>query len=258
MISLRIHVDSMLEELREHVLRKPDVYAFILLDLERYRHVTEFIIAEREGVIEGFVVMFRGGVLMSVIIDGTHEAVEFLVEKFSKMLRKPAIINVPREYEDKVLKVLKNVVAVYSVDVMSVRKGEERLIIKHPYREVVEGDYKQLANLLGERRARRVIASYRPVFGIFVNSQLVSTAATLVKLKEVWMLGAVYTHPEYRNRGFATSVCSAWLKHAFENTNIATLWVRSDNLPAKRVYEKLGFKTVRVNSWICVEVDKKP
>lgn len=87
-------------------------------------------------------------------------------------------------------------------------------------------------------------------YGIFVGSKLVSVACIQVKLPEIWILGGFYTKPEYRNRGYATSLASFLVKEALKETDRVGLHVRADNHPARRVYEKVGFRLYKKMCWL--------
>ncbi|MGQ9507611.1 MAG: GNAT family N-acetyltransferase [Candidatus Bathycorpusculaceae bacterium] len=60
----------------------------------------------------------------------------------------------------------------------------------------------------------------------------------------------LYTKPEHRNKGYATSLASFLVKEALKQTNHVGLFVRSDNYPAKRVYEKVGFNVYKRMFWL--------
>ena len=55
----------------------------------------------------------------------------------------------------------------------------------------------------------------------------------------------VATHESHRDRGYATSVVSALVKEILQTNNLALIHVLKDNIPARRVYEKVGFKICR-------------
>lgn len=107
-----------------------------------------------------------------------------------------------------------------------------------------EGNAEDLADLLGISLydAMRYIKTNKPVIGLYTDHRLVSTAATLVAEPEVWVLGGVFTRSNYRRRGYAAQVIKTWLKLAFREAERVVLWVRKSNIPARRLYEKLGFR----------------
>jgi predicted GNAT family acetyltransferase len=72
------------------------------------------------------------------------------------------------------------------------------------------------------------------------------------------MIGGVYTHPEHRNKGYSTLATSAVTEEALENAEAAALFVRSDNYPAIRAYEKIGYKKIGEKLWVDVGTGLMP
>jgi predicted GNAT family acetyltransferase len=81
-------------------------------------------------------------------------------------------------------------------------------------------------------------------YGIEQDGQLISVAGTHL-VSDVYSVGAVgnvMTHPDHQCRGYAThttyAVCAELVRRGIKTI---VLNVRQDNVPAIRVYEKLGF-----------------
>jgi RimJ/RimL family protein N-acetyltransferase len=100
--------------------------------------------------------------------------------------------------------------------------------------------------------------SRMPVYGVFIGDELVSFAGSFIQLPQVWMIGGVYTHPNHRNRGYATLATSAVTEEALKHAETAALFVRSDNYPAIKVYEKIGYEKLGEKLWIDVGTGMKP
>jgi len=98
----------------------------------------------------------------------------------------------------------------------------------------------------GETAAQRLVEGMkdRIWLGIKINGKLVSIGNT--RLTD-WgsNIGVIATHEAYRNRGYATSIVSALVKEILQKSNLALIHVLSNNLPAIRAYEKVGFKPYR-------------
>ncbi len=71
-----------------------------------------------------------------------------------------------------------------------------------------------------------------------MDEELVSYAGSLLQLPQVWTIGGVYTHLDHKNEGYATLTTSAVTEEALKNAEAAALFVRPDNRPAIRAYEK--------------------
>jgi RimJ/RimL family protein N-acetyltransferase len=90
-----------------------------------------------------------------------------------------------------------------------------------------------------ERLAREIY------FGIYDGSRIVSAAGTHVRSAEAGIaaVGNVLTRLGHRDRGLATSVTSAVTEAALAEHRDVVLNVRQENVPAIRVYERLGYQT---------------
>ena len=77
------------------------------------------------------------------------------------------------------------------------------------------------------------------------TKQLVSVAGLhiLSRTDGLAALGNIVTHPEHRGRGLSTA-CTAHLSAALrdEGVPLLVLNVRHENLGARKIYEKLGFR----------------
>jgi ribosomal protein S18 acetylase RimI-like enzyme len=81
--------------------------------------------------------------------------------------------------------------------------------------------------------------------GVFIDGFLVSIAGThVVSYSEgVAVVGNVFTHPVYRGGGLATISTGATTAALLERCPLVVLTVESENEPAVRVYQRLGYET---------------
>jgi predicted GNAT family acetyltransferase len=82
--------------------------------------------------------------------------------------------------------------------------------------------------------------------GIHESGQLVAMAGERLRPFGHTEISAVCTHPKYRDHGYASSLVSALIQNIMKRNEIPFLHVRTENVGAIRVYEKLGFKTRRI------------
>lgn len=82
--------------------------------------------------------------------------------------------------------------------------------------------------------------------GIHEAGRLVAMAGERLKPYRHTEISAVCTHPDYRGRGYASSLVSVLIQRITKRSEIPFLHVRTENPSAIRVYEKLGFKTRRI------------
>ena len=84
------------------------------------------------------------------------------------------------------------------------------------------------------------------VFGAYQNSELIGTASftQLSGLKDCHkgLLRAMYVRPTVRRSGAGRQLVQAIIDHARQKVEQIQLAVVSDNLPALRLYQSLGFR----------------
>lgn len=84
-----------------------------------------------------------------------------------------------------------------------------------------------------------------PYYCVKVKGNIVSVAGVHLVTPMIAQLGNIITDKAYQNRGFATA-CTALLATTLASKDrIISLFVKTDNAPAIRVYEKLGFSKRR-------------
>ncbi len=96
------------------------------------------------------------------------------------------------------------------------------------------------------------------VVGGFEGDRLAAVARAEVRLPEVWHVSGVYTAPADRGRGRGAGVVGRLLSDAAERGARTGLFVRADNPPALRLYDRLGFSPGVPRSWIDAGADRPP
>jgi RimJ/RimL family protein N-acetyltransferase len=83
-------------------------------------------------------------------------------------------------------------------------------------------------------------------YGCHVRGQLVAAAGTHAysTTEGVGVVGNVFSHPDFRNRGYGSAVTAAVTAHLRERCGLIVLNVDPANRGARRVYEKLGYREV--------------
>jgi len=149
---------------------------------------------------------------------------------------------------------------------MLVNKGKAEFFSSEHVRRLKEEDGSKLASVLSSLKGRSKQSQKKysdwikkmPMYGVFVDDELVSYAGSFIQTREVWMIGGVYTLPDHRNKGYATLSTSAITREALEKSEAAALFVRSDNYSAIRAYEKIGFRKIGEKLWVDVGTGRKP
>lgn len=231
-----------LEELEEYCLKDPVRHAFTLWDIRREREKTDFYVYfEKE--IRGYMLIFRGTDIPSIIVHGD----EYITKKFLGMIREErCIIHMPFEY----INLWKGGYK-YGVYVMTAKP--EFYGLNDNVREIKD------ATLLKDLFLNpEYLVEKARTFGLIYENKVVSVASALAHIPEVWVLGAVYTRREYRNKGFATRVIGHFMSIASRETKNVVLWVRDDNNIAINLYKKYSFRIVGKDAWISVGVNILP
>jgi predicted GNAT family acetyltransferase len=82
--------------------------------------------------------------------------------------------------------------------------------------------------------------------GVREGGQLVAMAGERLRPSGYTEISAVCTRPDHRGRGYASSLVSTLIQKITKRDEIPFLHVRTENVGAVRVYEKLGFETRRI------------
>ncbi|HMD00391.1 MAG TPA: GNAT family N-acetyltransferase [Ferruginibacter sp.] len=87
-------------------------------------------------------------------------------------------------------------------------------------------------------------------FGIFQNDKLVAVTGERMKMNDFTEISAVVTHPSYIGRSFAKQLIARTVEKVLNEGKIPFLHVADTNTAAIRLYEKLGFTTIRsISFW---------
>jgi predicted GNAT family acetyltransferase len=78
-------------------------------------------------------------------------------------------------------------------------------------------------------------------FGFFVEGRLVSMAGTRLAAGPYTEVSAVCTHPDFVGQGLAQRVLPYVMHYIQQQGQIPYLQLYPDNLPALRLYQRLGF-----------------
>jgi ribosomal protein S18 acetylase RimI-like enzyme len=81
--------------------------------------------------------------------------------------------------------------------------------------------------------------------GIKIDGALAAMGGERMRLPGFTEISAVCTHPEHRGRGYAQALVTELARRIKERGETPFLHVKTDNIDAIHVYEKLGFHTRR-------------
>lgn len=250
---------QIIKSLRSDVVK----HVFAFYDLQYEPEHTTVHAAFENGNLKGYILIYTALDFPSIILECEADTAEKLIEYAPKnrfiMHAPPNLLPIiKRKFPD---------AKHYVENWMLVKKGQAKFFKSESVRRLcTEDDVARLANLLSTRedRPRETVKRYMnlvtktPIYGVFVNDELVSYAGSFLQLPQVWMIGGVYTHPNHRNKAYATLATSAVTDEALKNAESAALFVRSNNYPAIKAYEKIGYKKIGEKLWVDVGTGLKP
>ena len=238
-------------------------HVFAIYDIQHDPQHTTAYAAFEEDKLEGYILIYTATDVPSVILECENKAAGRLLEHtpHSKF-----IVHAPPNLLPAIEKRFPEAKH-YVEDWMLVRKNEATFFEPELAKRLRTGeDASKLADLLLSRKDRppNTLKRYAewvskmPIYGIFKEDKLVSYAGSFIQLPQVWLIGGVYTDPEHRNKGYATIATSAITEEALKTAEAAALFARSDNHPAVRAYEKIGFRKIGEKVWVDVGTGLKP
>jgi len=248
-------IDSLKADIIKHV------FAFYGIQYEPEKTIMHTVF--RNGKLEGYILAYTALDFPSIILECTKDVAEKLIAYTPE---NQFIIHTPPNLLPIIKKKFPNAKH-YIENWMLVKKGWANFFRTEFVRRLCsEEDASKLAILLStwKERSRGTADRYKelirkmPTYGVFINNELVAYAGSFIQLPQVWMIGGVYTHPKYRDKGYATIVTSAITEEALTKAEAAALFVRSDNYPAIKVYEKIGYQKIGEKLWVDVGTGLKP
>ena len=230
-------------------------HVYLFYDTVYEAENTELYLALSSGSIVGYLLVWRGYGYYGIHVWGrAHGLVEYMPYKGR------AVVHV---YSDElaplVIDYLKSkgaeVQVKHYLDMVVDEEGfkpyspeKARRLDPRDIEEFVE--LKKIQGVLVDREAAEAMLVKRRYYGFFQDGKLVSMACAYVRTSEVWVVGDVFTHPDYRGRGYGKIVTSAITRDAVYSGARALLHVEENNEPAIRLYRKLGYEVVGKKKWI--------
>ncbi len=229
----------------KYVNRDPLDNYFFIYDYKQNRDRSRFYLAINEGEeLIGVSVNYDNHVVQ---FRGTEAAIRLMLEELD--IGK-AYLQVPVEYEQIVQGKYPSFSSKMQTTLMSIQRGRENIKISSmPLRLKVE-DAGEISDLIGQTKFELWIGTVEEVksrfvdstwFGIRESGKLVSVGAA--RLNDYGgLIGPIATLAAFRNKGYATSIVSAFVAETLRMSSTPMISVRNNNLPAIRVYSSIGFE----------------
>jgi GNAT superfamily N-acetyltransferase len=236
------------EAFERHARRDVPHHFFFLFDWIFNRDRTEIWLALRENGIQGMMLVYDRRVIQ---LRGSETAAEALLNEDIDLEK--VEFNVEPQHRQVVLEKFPPS-REYEMMLMTLRRDQEHLYPSERVVRLTPANADGMAALMrsaspefwGTVKLERITASLDRTLwvGVFADGKLVSLGNTALT-DFASNVGAVATHDSYRNRGHATAVVSALLREILRVNDLALIHVLKDNMLARRVYEKVGFKPYR-------------
>lgn len=219
---------------------------FYFYDWQMQREKTQIYLAMDCGSIVGSMLVFNGSIVQ---LRGATDAVAFLL---SNLQLEKAEVQVPADSEDLLLAKFPLFCFKVQITLMTITRGEERLTFSVQPEPLTKADAVAVADLMRQCSpeiwseitpdavSAKMAANEAVWLGIKVGGELAAFGYAM-KAPKVSHLTWIATSPNYRCRGYATSIVSALLKEVLSCSEAALIYVIEDNEVAKRVYTSAGF-----------------
>jgi len=238
-------------------------HVFAFYDIQHEPDYTTMYVAFENGSLKGYVLIYTALEFPSVVLECETDTAEKLIDYAPE---NRFVMHVPPNLLPIINRKFPHAKC-YVEDWMLVNRDDVTFFRSKLLRRLrTEDDASKLAMLLSSRKHRTTgtvkkyieLISKQPIYGVFVNDELVSYAGSFIQMPQVWMIGGVYTHPKHRSKGYATLATSAVTEETLKNAEAAALFVRSDNCSAIKVYEKIGYKKIGEKLWVDAGTGMKP
>ena len=102
-------------------------------------------------------------------------------------------------------------------------------------------------NTLSIKKWNGIIKTGVRYCGLFVDNQMVARACIEKLTDQYWEISDMRVAQEYRNRGYATAICSFVANEILSNNRIPTIRTEKDNAAMRKVIKKLKFQPFAEN-----------
>lgn len=244
-----------LERVRQALLQDPIAAAYMLGDLDPlYNHSCTWWVAHEDGADQAVLLVYNGLSAPVVLTYGSAAGIGAIATTQLEDLPWRGHVHLSPDH-------LEAMQATFAFERMRLmlRMGVETSELVREVRSPSH-DYTNITRL-GHRDTGDIVAlsehypdsffephqlSTGHYYGVrTVSGELVSVAGVHIvsRVDQIAALGNIVTHPDHRGRGLSTA-CTAHLAGALadEGMRLLVLNVQRENVDARRVYEKLGFR----------------
>jgi len=219
-------------------------YFFFHVDYAQYPESTKIYMAlDNEEKILGMVLIWKN---RRIQLRGKAVSLEFLLNGKSYNPISITGFDNHKKLISKFFPDYKKEIALYR---MGLKKGDQKDFEKYEFQKLNESYREEITSLMriadpifwGLNNPEDILIDENNIwYGIMKKKDLICIVG-LWKYESIGYIAVVGTHPDYWNRGYASSLISSTLKELFQNKEQCFITVRVANAPALHTYKKLGF-----------------
>jgi len=205
-----------------------------------------FGIFDETNNIQNFFVIFDGFTIPSVVLPVKMNEQQFTLVKnyLVEILPEEFFILTLELLEENLLSHFK--INYCSVDNCMIIKDKGRLLTSRaPLKKAINEELGRIDEFYHETKAN----PWNPIqfesgfyHYIEIEGKIVACGGTHFENPKLAQIGNIYVLKDYRRRGFGELLTSAIAREILDKKELATLFVNQENIPAKNLYEKLGFE----------------
>ncbi|UCC18276.1 MAG: GNAT family N-acetyltransferase [Promethearchaeota archaeon] len=225
-------------------------YFFFHVDYAQYPESTQIYMAlDDEDKIQGMVLIWKD---RRIQLRGTSVSLGFLLNGKNYNPISITGFDNHKELISKFFPDYKKEIALYR---MVLKKGDQKDFENYSFQKLTESHREELTSLMriadpiywGSREPEDILIDENNTWYGIMNKKDLICIVGLWKYEGIGYIAVVGTHPDYLNRGYASSLISSTLKELFQDNEQSFITVRMANAPAIHTYKKLGFSICNVH-----------
>jgi len=219
-------------------------YFFFLVDYSLYPEDTEvFMALDDNKKIHGMILSWKN---RRIQLRGSIESLEFLLKDKNY---EPISITGFEEHKEIITKYFPEYIKEIALYRMSLNKGEYNNFERYPFQVLSHTHKEEIASFMnicdpeywGSVTTEDILVDDNNIpIAILENNQIICLTRIL-KYEKIDYFMVVGTHPNYRNKGYASSLICSILNELLVDKKEFLITVRIENPPAIHTYKKMGF-----------------
>lgn len=225
-------------------------YFFFHVDYAHYPEDTKILMALDENEeIQGMVLFWKN---RRIQMRGSTESLKFLLKNQNHT---PISVTGLEEHAGLIKQYFSEYTDETALYRMNLNKGEHKNYEKYSF-QVLSNTYREeIASFMnmcdpeywGSVKPEDILIDDNNIpIAIIENNQLICLTR-IWKYENIGYFMVVGTHPDYRNKGYASSLISSVLNELLVNKKVCLITVRVDNPPAIHTYKKIGFSICNIH-----------